>query len=282
MPQAKLETEPPLICFGRTMKMPIAKCLFGALMMISILSGFSCRRANHARVVGDIGGHSTNGPASFEKAASAITDILVARYSDGNGATNFADVFNALGALAGFGCQMAVREAFIKPGIVTLDKAFVVVTTKDGGKYFFGDWLNTPLLSEENGQVSVWSLVGAASQAAGAKALPDVLEIVEYNAKTLGTKDFGIPRVPEQYRSRELPIDILKKDWPAMQKLLVDYQVDPRVWGWTFAQAAQNLILKNKDDFDPGAAAKIVMEAALPMSKIDPATLPVADTTIPN
>jgi len=250
-----------------------SKHLSGILIVISILSGLSCRRSNHMLPIGTIGGHGTNGPASFEKAAGAINDIYLARYTNANGDPDFPNVFNALGALAGFGCQMAIREAFIKPGIVPADHAFVVVTTKDGGKYFFGDFLNDPLLNEKKGSISVWSLVGAAAQSAGAKEVPDPLEIVAYNAKTVGTKDFGIPRVPEQYRSRELPIDILRSDWPPMQKLLEDYQVDPRVWGWTFALAAQNLILTNKDTFDPAAAAKIVMEAALPMSKIDPATL---------
>jgi hypothetical protein len=221
----------------------------------------------------DLSGHSQAGPAPYEKAANAIKDELTARYRNANGVTSLPDVFNELGALSGFGCQMAIREGFIKPGIVTEDKAFVVVRTKDGGKYFFGDFLNAPLLAE--GQISVWSLVAGAAQKSGAKELPSVQEIVAYNAKTLGTKDFGVPRIPEQYRSQQLPIDVLKKDWPAMEKLLKDYQVDPKFFGWTFALAAQYLIQNNKDTFDPKMAASIVMEAALPMSKIDPAIIGV-------
>ena len=55
-----------------------------------------------------------------------------------------------------------------------------------------------------------------------------------------------------------------------MQELLVRYGVKPLFWGWTFAQAAQYLILRNKDAFDPAVAATIAMEAAISMSKIDP------------
>ena len=98
-------------------------------------------------------------------------------------------------------------------------------------------------------------------------------DIAAYNAKVLGSPAFGLPRVPERYRSSELPIDIVRRDWPAMQKLLADGKVDPRTWGWTVALAAQYMILESKDRFDPGMAATIVMEAASPMSKIDPASV---------
>jgi len=50
-------------------------------------------------------------PAPFEKAAAKISDDFVAHYSDSKGNPNFANIFNALGSLAGFGCQMAIREA---------------------------------------------------------------------------------------------------------------------------------------------------------------------------
>ena len=86
----------------------------------------------------------------------------------------------------------------------------------------------------------------------------------------LGTKDFGIPRVLEAFQPRETPYDVLRSDWKAMQELLVRYGVKPLFWGWTFAQAAQYLLLRNKDAFDPAVAATIAMEAAISMSKIDP------------
>ena len=55
-----------------------------------------------------------------------------------------------------------------------------------------------------------------------------------------------------------------------MLELLVRHGVNPLFWGWTFAQAAQSLILRDKDAFDPEIAATIAMEAAISMSKIDP------------
>jgi hypothetical protein len=211
-------------------------------------------------------------PSPEVQAAVSIAEIFVDRYRDDDGATNFADVFNALGALAGFGCQMAIREGFIKSGAITEQKAFIIVQTKDGGRYYFGDFLNAPLLGNGSA-ISVWSLIAEGAQRAGATALPDIREIADNDAKTVGTRDFGIPRVPERYRSAELPIDIVKKNWPAMQARLQREEIDPRFWGWTFALAAQHLMVDNRDRVDPAMAAKIVMEAAIPMSKIDPATI---------
>jgi hypothetical protein len=223
--------------------------------------------------VGDVSAHKAEEPASFEKAASAINDFYTSRYRDDKGNVRYADVFNALGSLAGFGCQMAIREGFIKPGLMPENKAFVVVQTRSGQKFFFGDFLNTPLLAEGGGQISVWSLVGAAAQKAGARELPELTEILTHGAKVVGSAEFGVPRVPAQYRSQYLPIDVLKNDWSGMLKTLKDNKVDPRFWGWAFALAAQHLILNNNIIFDAGIAAKIMMETAIPMSKIDPASI---------
>ena len=231
--------------------------------------------ANDQTMTHDMSQHAGNGPSALERAAHTIDDQFTVRYRDTRGAPDYARAFNALGALAGFGCQMAIREGFVKPGLLPESKAFVVLGTKDGRKYFFGDVINGCLFEGRQGQITVWALVGGAAQKSGAKTLPNMGEIAGYNAKVLGSDQFGVPRVPEQYRSPELPIDVVKQDWPAMQKLLVDDKVDPRLWGWTFALAAQYMIVKSKDDFDPGMAATIVMETALPMSKIDPASVGV-------
>jgi hypothetical protein len=117
-------------------------------------------------------------------------------------------------------------------------------------------------------------MVAGAAQLSGSKDLPDMNDIVTHNAKMMGLAGYGIPRTPKPYIVKDMPIDLVKKDWPSMQKLLVENQVDPKFWGWTFAIAAQNLILKDKKSIDSGAAAKIVMEAAWPTSKLDPKEIP--------
>ena len=209
-------------------------------------------------------------PAPFELAANAINELLITKYRKSDASVDFASIYNALGALSGFGVQMAIREVVVKPGKMPEDKAFVIIKTKDGKTYYFGDLLNGGLFGTPSSKISVWSLIGSAAHNAGAKALPDIREIAAHDAKVLGTKDFGIPRVPEAFQPRETPYNVLRSDWRDMQELLVRYGVPPMFWGWTFALGAQHLILHNKDAFDPAVAATIAMEAAISMSKIDP------------
>ena len=206
-----------------------------------------------------------------QKAEAAILDVFNFRYSDNKGVINYAEVYNALGSLAGFGCQMAIREGLIRTGLVPEKDAFIVYRTKNGEKYFFGALLDAQLFGSEKIKTSVWSLVGGAARQAGAKDLPDIREIAAYDTKTLGTKAFGVPRISPAYKVEKLPLAVLKRNWVPMQKILTDNQVDPKFWGWIFALAAQEEILKSKGAFDPGAATRIVMEAAMPMATIDPA-----------
>jgi hypothetical protein len=220
--------------------------------------------------IGVIKGKGTGSPAPHERAAVAINEMLVAKYRKSDGTNDYASIYSALGSFSGFGVQMAIRETLVNPGKIAEDKAFVVVKTKDGKSYYFGDLLNGGLFGTPQSKISVWSLIGAAAHSAGAKRLPDIREIASHTAKVLGTTNFGIPRVPESVQPRETPYNTLRSGWTAMLELLVRHGVNPLFWGWTFAQAAQYLILRDKDAFDPEIAATIAMEAAISMSKIDP------------
>lgn len=204
--------------------------------------------------------------------AKTLQLYFMQRYSNIHG-NQVESVLSALGASAGFGTQMAIREGFIKPGIVPADQAFVILRARNGERYFYGDFLNHGLFESGKRQITVWSLVGGGAQKAGAKTLPDIVEIVKYNASTLGTNAFGIPRLPKGHQPSELPKAVLSQTWPHVQSILKSQNIDPTVWGWTLAMAAQNVIIQNKNKIDPALAAKIVMESALPMSKVDPVSI---------
>ena len=212
--------------------------------------------------------NNANYTGNPQLAASAIQHYFQKRYPQ-----HLDSVLSALGATAGFGTQMAIREGFIKPGIVPANQAFVVVNTNEGGNYFFGDFLNQGLFESKDKRITVWSLVGGGAKKAGATALPDIVEIVQYNASSLGTPAFGLPRVPKDHETKELPSLVLRKTWVDVQGILEAQHINPIMWGWVPAMAAQKLIIQNKDKIDPSLAAKIVMESALPMSKMNPSAL---------
>ena len=172
----------------------------------------------------------------------------------------------SLGAMAGFGCQIAIREGLIKTGKLPLDKAFVFAKTNDGGIYYFGDQLNQPLLEAP---MSVWAQVAGAVQHVG-KPVPDIHDIVRFVSSTVGGPEFGTLRVSQEHQPMETPIQSLKKHWAAAYKLVKSQTGDPLFTGWYFALAAQQLIIEGKDIIDATIASQIVMESAVAMAKIDP------------
>jgi hypothetical protein len=182
-------------------------------------------------------------------------------------------IFTALGALAGFGCQMAIREGLIKTGQVAERVALIEVVTTSDEVYYFGDFLNEPLLSVAPGRISVLGLVLAAAEAAGAKMFPDIEAIVKHAASTCGTPEFFEMNLPKDHQPQMTSLEALQRFWPDCQAVLEQAHTNPVHWGWIIAQAAQTLIVQTKDILEPEMAAKIVMEAAIPMSKMAPAAV---------
>jgi len=192
-------------------------------------------------------------------------------------------VLCALGALAGYAAQQAIREAVVKTGKLSLDQAFVVIETRSGEVYFFGDLLNAIIAAKDDadnvksqakdsGHASIWKIVSAAGYEAGALNLPDVTDMIKHCAATVGGQDFGIPRVPDAHMPEILPRDAVARFWPATRRKLAD--AEPMSWPLHLAMAARTLIVDLKDAVRPDIAVQIVMESAVPMSKIDPVTLP--------
>jgi hypothetical protein len=171
----------------------------------------------------------------------------------------------AFGALAGYSCQANLRAQALSKGLPELS-AFQVIGTSDGKQYFFGDPLNEALAGS---QYSVWGLTGGAAQHAGAKEFPDLNEIFQHTSSVLGSEQFGIPRLPENHRAADTPINYLKALWPALfptVKLLCPKPVD---WPILYSFAIQEAIDMSVQAIHPELAFRIVMESAIPMSKVD-------------
>lgn len=204
--------------------------------------------------------------------ASQVVELVFGELADEKG-TNVETALAALGAMAGFSVQMAIREHFITTGKISEQQAFHTVQTKDGQTFYFGDMLNEGLVSPRAGQLSVWGFVGGAAQSLGAKELPDLDELFRHVASTVGAESFGLVRVPPQYMPHETPIALLDRFWNIIRNLLVISVDNPGSWPFLMGLAAQIAMLRAKGVIDPSIAARIVMESAVPMSKIDPARI---------
>ena len=69
---------------------------------------------------------------------------------------------------------------------------------------------------------------------------------------------------------RRLPFELLDKFWNPVRNYLAASTSSPSQWPFVLAFAAQLVMLNTKGIIEPGIAARIVMEAAVPMSKVDP------------
>ena len=197
--------------------------------------------------------------------AKEVNQRLLDAMKDEKGA-HVESLFTALGALAGFACQMALWERIKQDK--TQAGQLRVVQGKDGKRYFFGDALNSTLAEDK---YSVWALTGGSAQYLGAKELPDPNTIFEHVARTVGTPEFGLPQVPANHRPRHRPIQYLVAIWSKLLPIVDKFCDGAHERPILFGLAIQELMAMAKGAIAPEIAAKLVMESAIPMSKVDPA-----------
>jgi hypothetical protein len=170
-----------------------------------------------------------------------------------------------LGALAGYACQVCVRENNARTGAPSPESGLTVASGADGRRYFFGDALNRPLAED---RYSVWSIIAGAVQQLD-KPLPDVEGIFKHVASTVGGAEFGIPRIPEGHRAGDLPINYLKAVWPQLLPIAKRFADEPAHLPMIYGLAIQHGIFAARNLIDPTLAGTIAMECAVPMSKVD-------------
>ena len=200
-----------------------------------------------------------------------IADWLMRELKDQRG-IHCETILTAIGALAGYAAQQALWEGMVKPGKLAITQAFRVVETSSGETYFFGDALDTILASVEPKHLSIWKIVAGGALAGGGEHLPDITNLFRHCEETAGTSQFGLPRLPDDHLPGILPRAALERFWPEARLFLA--LAEPLTWPLHMAHAAHKLMLAMKGSITPDLALKIVMEAAVPMSRVDPTTVP--------
>ncbi|MFZ6801722.1 hypothetical protein [Undibacterium sp. Di24W] len=181
-------------------------------------------------------------------------------------AIHLESLLSALGALAGYACQISVREAYVVQQGRPEQEVFIVVKSQQNGvTYFFGDLLNKPLAES---RYSVWSLASGAVQKLGLQQLIDLHDIFRHVTDTLGGSEFGLPRIEIEHRAKETPINYVSFLWPKLFPLAQAYCKSPSDLPVVFGVAIQEILFASKGLIEPQLALRIVMESAVPMSKI--------------
>jgi hypothetical protein len=190
-----------------------------------------------------------------------------------------------------------VFEAYLKPGRIQIGdaqaastgKAIVEAKGKDGQTYYFGDLINSFLVASP-GPVSrpffVWGYLAGIAVNAGVPSaeLPDINEMFQHAASSVGGPAFGIPRMPENLKPMLTPRQAVERLWPTVRAgfARTDWPgangraVDVEHWPIVCAIVAQQLMGQVKGVLDMKVALRLVMESAIFMSKIDPRSVPQA------
>lgn len=174
-------------------------------------------------------------------------------------------LLTALGSLAGFAClQHLIEESKNKDASRNIQ--LTVVSCADGKNYYFGDDLNAPLAESE---YSVWSLAAGAAKHHGCQNLPDIHEIFKHVSKTVGTAEFGIPRSHTGHHAGDKPVNYVKGLWPILFPIVKQFCPKSSEWPILFGFALQEVIEMCIGVIPLDTALLVIMESAIPMSKIN-------------
>jgi hypothetical protein len=206
-----------------------------------------------------------------------IASVLMAKEIKRVGHIHAETVLTEIGALAGFAAQMSIRKSIIAPQQLDANEILPEVVTKNGEKYYFSDTLNWMLFENMSAPpYSIWAYLLDVVPQASRAALPDVADILGHAARTIGTFRFGVPRLPAEHMPHKTPRAALQENWMSVQRELDASARSAAEWPFDLAYAAQWQMQTSRDRLALPLAAHIVMEAAIPMSKVDPRTVPGA------
>lgn len=190
-------------------------------------------------------------PLQNAKAGSRELLAMVSAQLESRGDTSPESLLCALGALAGFACQVSARTNGFAHGMPGRDRL-----SEDLALLLFGM------------ELSVCGLVAGAARHHGCSSFVEPEEIWAHVGQSMGTSGFGVPRLPSQHAPRELPADYLRLFWPMLKPVIARYCANPAHWPVMCALALQQALELGQGRLEPGMAMQVALESALPMARI--------------
>jgi hypothetical protein len=184
---------------------------------------------------------------------------------------------NALGACAGFAAQLSVWRELILPKSRNPGDYLMYATTTSNEIFFMGEAINQFLFATPVGRLSFLSM--AAASLSNPAELCDIPDLLRHVVGSMGSDTFGRPRLPPSVSLTELPRDALRRIWPRLADVLRDHR--PAEWPVLLGAAANRIIYTNRTRLAPPVAVRMLLEAAVPMSKLDPATVKQSGVRVP-
>jgi hypothetical protein len=212
---------------------------------------------------------ANNPMAPLKIGAQELVEMLITVMKTERG-VHVESLLAALGSLAGFCCVDSALKQAIALNKNTRECGIVDVEMSDGQRFYTGDAINYLLAEWET---SLWALVAGIVNQLGSEDYPDFREIAVHVVKTFGDSKFGHPRVSETHKPHDIPINYVRYLWPLILPLVEKRALSSKDRTLLFGFALQNVIEMGKGVIPPSTAGKLVMECAVPMSRIDPARL---------
>lgn len=177
------------------------------------------------------------------------------------------DFLGVLGSIAGFTTAYALARRIDEGSLSLQAPEVIVMTLSDGSRRYFGNFLNRRLAEQ---QISLFNLTAGMAKKLGATVFPDLPELFERVTKSATTVEFGVPRLPNGLGMDPPPEEMVRRRFPTCLPVLERYSLHPDDYFAACAFAIQQVIARSEGLIDPTLCVQIVMECAVPMSKIDP------------
>lgn len=223
----------------------------------------------HRHVLEHLECEEAENPQQRAQLAGKVVFDFVCQMVQSDRGIRIEDLIAVLASNGGYACIEAAMDRLRELGQTPKEAGMLDVGAKDGSVYYFGDLPNRFLCESELALLSL--ALGMAQHCGGAVSLEMIHDCMKRTAASIGGPAFGMPVVPEGHLPGDLPINYVTHIWPEIRKALETYEVPPQQRPATLGFALQRAIDAGKAALDPGMAARIAVECAVPMAKLDPA-----------
>lgn len=208
--------------------------------------------------------------------SNEVGGYLLEAYSTGE-TMQAVECLAGAGSVLGFLCQVQARARLAAGEYRDLKDALVEVATADGRKLYFGQAVNDCLLGEISG-LGLWNYAGGAADDPAIAEKIDLGDTFRHVAASVGTGDFGRPRVPAGLSLSLDPVDAVRRHAKIIHDRMLFHAVEAKELTKIYGTAAHQLIRGAAGEIpwnaDPVVnkvdGIKLFMECAAPMSKLDP------------
>ena len=195
-----------------------------------------------------------------------LFDLVMNIIADERG-VHIQNLIAILASCGGASCLKAAFAELREAGRTPQEAGMMVIEGADGRTYYYGDLPNRYLWESET---SLLSLTLGAAQGLGAQvSVQMVEETMGHVAKTVGSPEFGIPRLGEGDRASDLPIEWVKVFQSKLAEALDTYEVPPQQRPAAFGFAIQRAMEAGRQAAPVDALARLALECSVPMAKLD-------------